>query len=322
MNRLEEAKQKALKGDGVSRDEALWLFESDDLTALCRAADEIRDARCGNAFDLCSIVNGKCGRCSEDCRFCAQSARYPAETGAYPLLAADELAARAKADHEQGVRRFSIVTAGRTLSEAETEAVCAAVRAIREACGVSVCGSHGLLSYEQLVRLRQAGVARYHCNLEASRRFFPQVCTTHTYDDKIAVIQNAMRAGLTVCSGLIIGMGETAADRIDLALDLRALGVRSVPVNVLTPIPGTPFEQLPVLTEDEVCRTAAVFRFVLPQAAIRMAAGRGKFEDKGARIFRSGANAAITGDMLTTSGITVVRDLALLRSLGFEVARA
>ena len=322
MNPIEEAKRRALAGDGVSREEALALFATDDLAALCAAADEIRQARCGNAFDLCSIVNGKCGRCSEDCRFCAQSARYPAETGAYPLLAADELTARAKADHGQGVQRFSIVTAGRTLSETETEAVCAAVRSIRAACGVSVCASHGLLSYEQLVRLRQAGVTRYHCNLEASRRYFPQVCTTHTYDDKLEVIRSAQRAGLSVCSGLILGMGETAADRIDLALDLRALGVRSVPVNVLTPIPGTPFARLPALTEDEVCRTAAVFRFILPGAAIRMAAGRGKFEDKGARIFRSGANAAITGDMLTTAGITVARDLTLLASLGFEVAQA
>lgn len=322
MNGIEQAMQSALHGQGVSREQALALYETDDLETLCRAADEIRQARCGKAFDLCSIVNGKCGRCSEDCRFCAQSSRYPADTEPYPLLAANELAARAKEDDAAGVQRFSIVTAGRTLSDAETDAVCAAVRAIRETCDVSVCGSHGLLTYEQLLRLRQAGVTRYHCNLEASRRYFPQVCTTHTYDDKLAVIRNAMRAGLSVCSGLIIGMGETVADRIDLALDLRALGVCSVPVNVLTPIPGTPFEQLPALTEDEVCRTVAVFRFVLPQAAIRMAAGRGKFEDKGARIFGSGANAAITGDMLTTAGITVARDLAMLHQLGFEVAQA
>lgn len=318
---ITKLKERILAGGAVSRKEALRLACEADLEPLCRAADDIRRQMCGNRFDLCAIINGKCGHCSEDCKYCAQSARYPAEVESYPLLGAEPIARRARSDCERGVLRFSVVTSGRTLTEGETDAACEAYREIGARCGIARCASHGLLDYGQLVRLREAGVTRYHCNLETSRRNFPNICTTHTYDEKCAVIRNARRAGLEVCSGGIIGMGETMEDRVDLAIELRELGVRSVPVNLLNPIRGTPFEDRPVLPPEELLRTVAVFRFLLPGAALRLAGGRGLLPDRGRAAFCSGANAAITGDMLTTAGVTVETDLALVRGLGYEVAR-
>lgn len=317
---VESLKKSVLTGGRLTREEALQLSKA-PLEPLCGAADEIRRHFCGNGFGLCSIVNAKSGRCTEDCKYCAQSAHYPGGAEEYPLLDGEALAKQAADVYGRGVPRFSAVTSGRTLSAAETDAVCAGYRAIAARCGVSLCASHGLLSLEQLRRLKEAGVTRYHNNLETSRRNFPNICTTHTYDKKLETLRNARRAGLELCSGGILGLGETMEDRIDMALELRALGVRSVPLNLLNPIPGTPFAAVPRLTPEEFRRTVSLFRFLLPDAALRLAGGRGLLPDKGAAAFGSGANAAITGDMLTTAGITVETDLTLLRQLGFEVRK-
>ena len=198
--------------------------------------------------------------------------------------------------------------------------MCEAVRRIREETGLSVCVSFVLLDERQFRKLKEAGVTRVHNNLEASERYFPKVCSTHTFEEKQQAIRAAQNAGLTVCSGGIMGIGETAEDRIDLALSLRELGIKSVPVNMLNPIPGTPLEHQPLLTEEEMRRIVAVCRFLLPDAAIRLAGGRGLLTDKGKSCFQSGANAAITGDMLTTAGITVETDLKLLKELGYAPA--
>ena len=200
---ITKLKERILAGGAVSRKEALRLACEADLEPLCRAADDIRRQTCGNRFDLCAIINGKCGHCSEDCKYCAQSARYPAEVESYPLLGAEPIARRARSDCERGVLRFSVVTSGRTLTEGETDAACEAYREIGARCGIARCASHGLLDYGQLVRLREAGVTRYHCNLETSRRNFPNICTTHTYDEKCAVIRNARlrRAGGVPAAG-------------------------------------------------------------------------------------------------------------------------
>jgi biotin synthase len=197
--------------------------------------------------------------------------------------------------------------------------MCESVREIKKNADISVCISFGLINEEQLVRLREAGVERVHCNLESSRSFFPKVCTTHTYDEKIATLKAAQRAGLSICSGGIIGLGETMEDRIDMALTIRELGVKSIPVNVLNPIAGTPLENNRVLTNDELCRVVAVYRFIVPDGSIRLAGGRGLIGDKGVKCFKSGANAAISGDMLTTAGITVETDMELLKNMGYEV---
>ena len=315
---LERQKQRVLEGYELTREEALSLMDA-ALLPLCRAADEIRAHFCGNAFDLCTIVNGKSGRCSEDCKYCAQSARYPAPIQAYPLLEETAILEDMRRQRAQGVGRYSVVTSGRALSDAELKTLLETYRKMAEEGGVSLCASHGLLTYEQLLRLKEAGVTRYHNNLETAPGRFHKICTTHSASDKIETIQNAQKAGLTVCSGGIMGLGETMEDRIDLALALRDLGVGSVPINILNPIKGTPYEGVPPLSLPEVRRIVAIFRFLLPSAALRLAGGRGLLEDLGKSVFRSGANAAITGDMLTTRGVTTAWDFEMIQALGFEV---
>ena len=200
------------------------------------------------------------------------------------------------------------------------EQLCDSIRRIKEETDIRICVSLGLLREEQFRRLKEAGADRVHCNLESSERYFLQVCTTHTYEEKTAAIQAAKRVGLSVCSGGILGLGESVEDRIDMVLTARKLGVRSIPVNVLNPIPGTPYEKNPVLSGEEILRCTAVFRFLIPDGLIRLAGGRGLMEDKGKKCFQSGANAAISGDMLTTAGITVESDMEMIRSLGYKVS--
>lgn len=315
LNTLE---QKVLQGKAITREEALWLYHQ-PLDELCAAADRLRQQFRGNAFDLCTIINAKSGLCPEDCRFCAQSAHNRTGAEVYPLLSAETILQEALKNQAQGVLRFSIVTSGKRLSQKEVEVLCRVIQRIRQVCSISLCGSFGLLNQAQYAMLKEAGISRIHNNLETSRRNFPNICTTHTFDDKIAAIRAAQAAGLTVCSGGIMGLGETEEDRVDMALTLRELGIKSVPLNLLNPIPGTPMEGNKRLTSDDMRRIAAVYRFLLPDASIRLAGGRGLLPDKGAGCFRSGANAAISGDMLTTAGITVETDFALLDKLGYEV---
>lgn len=317
MSYIKEIAQEVFGGRPLTKQDALSLY-GQPLEELCSTADEIRRRFCADQFDICTIINGKSGSCSEDCKFCAQSAHNHTCAAQYPLLAADEIVAHAKLNQEQGVLRYSIVTSGKRLSDAEVDKMCEAVRRVRKEAGISVCVSFGLLGEAQYRRLKEAGVTRVHNNLETSLRFFPHICTTHTYEDKISAIKAAQAAGLTVCSGGIMGLGETPEDRIDMAVTLRDLGIKSVPVNLLNPIPGTPFEKSQRLTAGEMRRIVAVYRFLLPDASIRLAGGRGLLDDKGEGCFLSGANAAISGDMLTTSGITVKTDLALLEKLGYK----
>ena len=317
MSNVESMKKSVLQGGQITKAEALALAGA-PAEELCAAADEIRRRFCGNTFDICTIVNGKCGRCSEDCKYCAQSAHYAARVEEHPLLGTDEIVEQARYNAERGVLRYSIVTSGRSLGDAEVDQVCRSIQAVRERVGIQVCVSFGLLGESQFRKIRQAGATRAHCNLETSRRYFPSVCTTHTYDQKIETLRAAKRAGLSVCSGGIMGLGETMEDRIDMALTIRELGVRSVPVNFLNPIPGTPYEKNPPLGDGEKRRIAAVYRFLLPDASIRLAGGRGLIGDRGEACFRSGANAAISGDMLTTAGITIETDMSLLSRLGYE----
>ncbi|MDO4281627.1 MAG: biotin synthase BioB [Peptococcaceae bacterium] len=313
---LEELTAAVLDGHAISREEALFLYDQ-PLEDLCQRADAIRRHFCADDFDICTIVNAKSGHCSENCKFCAQSAHYATGAKSYPLLSKDEILRQAAANAAQGILRYSLVTAGRALSDAEIDEMCEAIRAIRAQVDIRVCVSFGLLNEAQFRKLKEAGASRVHNNLEASPRFFPEICTTHRFEDKVAAIRAAQAAGLSVCSGGIMGLGETVADRIDMALALRALGVQSVPINMLNPIPGTPLEKMPPLTNDDMRRIVAVYRFILPQAAIRLAGGRGLLPDKGRACFTAGANAAISGDMLTTSGITTQTDMALLGELGY-----
>lgn len=315
---LEGLKQKVLEGNQINKEEAMFLVDV-PLENLSSAADELRQFFCGNKFDLCTIVNGKSGKCSEDCKYCAQSAFYETNVESYPLMETTDLVRQAQYNRERGVPRYSIVTSGKRLTGAEVEQVCESIREIKKNTGISVCVSFGLLEEAEFRKIREAGAIRVHNNLESSAEYFPKVCSTHSQEEKIAALKAAKSAGLSVCSGGIMGLGESMEDRIELALSLRALGIKSIPVNMLNPIPGTPYEKNAVLTEEEMCRIIAIFRFILPDAFIRMAGGRGLMLDKGKRCFQSGANAAITGDMLTTAGITIKQDMELLKELGYQV---
>ena len=305
--------EEIINGRRLNREDDLAFFMEEDLDSLCRGADEIRRRLRGDRADLCSIINGRSGRCGEDCKFCAQSSCHN------PFLEPEEILEDCRRHERQGVGRYSVVTAGRALNGREMDLALRAYRSMKENCKIELCASHGLLSQEDFYRLAEAGISRYHANIETSRRNFPNICTTHTYDDKLEVIRRARNAGLAVCSGGIIGMGETWEDRVDMAFSLYEMEIKSIPINILQPIPGTPFGTLPPLSEEEILRTIAMFRYINPDAEVRLAAGRNSMEHSGKKVFTAGANAAITGDMLTTSGNNIADDMAMLTSMGFEV---
>lgn len=317
----EQLVEEIIGGRRLSRADDLSFLIDSELEPLREGANKIRKALCGNHVNLCSIVNGRSGRCSENCKFCAQSSHHHTGAKEYDFLSEDEIAAECKCSEQNGVHRFSVVTAGRTLAGADFQSALDTYRRMREECpDIALCGSHGLLTYEQFVQLRESGVTTYHSNIETSRRNFPNICTTHTFDDKINCIKNAQRAGLNVCSGGIFGMGETWEDRVDMALTLYELGIQSIPLNALTPIKGTPLEALPVLSEDDILRIVVIFRFINPTAYVRLAAGRKLMSSSGRAAFLSGANATITGDMLTTSGNNTQQDKAMLKECGFDIS--
>ena len=318
MENLQGLKDKVLNGAYINKDEAVSLINT-DLNELRKYAEEIRQKFCGNSFSLCTIINGKSGRCSEDCKYCAQSIHFKTNVEEYDILDEKIIIDSAKSNYEKGVHKFSIVTSGKRLTQEQVEKLCEIYKNLHKECSIELCASHGLLSYNDLKKIKESGVIRYHNNLETSRNYFKKICTTHTYDEKIETIKNAKKAGLEVCSGGIIGLGESMEDRIDMALTLREINVNSVPVNVLNPIKGTPLENAEPLSYEEVMRTLAIFRFILPKAEIRLAGGRALLEDKGLNALKSGVNAAISGDMLTTSGIKTSEDIAMLKELGFEV---
>lgn len=308
--------EEIIYGRRLKPSDDLGFFMITPLADLQEGAHLIQERFFGNHIDLCSIINGKSGRCGEDCKYCAQSARHKTNIDEYDFLPTEKILEVALANERAGVNRFSIVTSGRTLDGKNFERAIETYKILRAELKIDLCASHGILSVEQLKRLKAAGVKRYHHNLETSRRFFPQICTSHTYDDRINTIKHAKTVGLEVCSGGIIGMGETWQDRIDMAFELAELGIKSIPINVLTPVKGTALENLPRLDTEEILRTIAIFRYINPTANIRFAAGRKFLPDKGASAFLHGASATITGNMLTTSNINILSDMKLLAELG------
>lgn len=297
---------------------ALPLDHLPDLVAL---AHRVRLAYCGPAVELESLVNAKSGACPEDCAFCSQSARFATDADVYPFLDLDEVLAAARATRDAGATQFCIVVAVRGPEERLLRKVIDAVHAVHDETGLEVACSLGLLTPEQARRLAAAGVRRYNHNLETCREVFPRICSTHTYDDRVATARLAVEAGMELCCGGILGMGETLAQRIDFAFELAALDPCEVPVNLLDPRPGTPLADQPVLSPREALQAIALFRLVLPGAWLRLAGGRervlGELQAMG---LLAGANALIVGNYLTTAGRSPDEDLALLDALGMPVA--
>jgi biotin synthase len=298
---------------------ALPLDHLPDLVAL---AHKVRLAYCGPAVELESLINAKSGACPEDCAFCSQSARHAgADVDVYPFLDLDEVLDAARATRAAGATQFCIVVAVRGPEERLLAKVIEAVDAVHAETGLEVACSLGLLRPDQAQRLAGAGVKRYNHNLEACREVFPRICTTHTYDDRVATARLAIDAGMELCCGGILGMGETLGQRIDFAFELAALDPCEVPINLLDPRPGTPLAEQTVLTPREALQAIALFRLVLPSAWLRLAGGRervlGELQAMG---LLAGANALIVGNYLTTSGRSAEEDHALLDALGMPVA--
>ena len=321
MNVLDLAKE-IIAGRRISREDDLSIFLECDLKELCEGADQIRAHYVGDKVDLCSIINGRSGKCPEDCKYCAQSAHNHTDCEVYDFLPEETIVEACRMNEREGVDRFSIVTAGRALSGEEFEKAIPTYATMHRECNIDLCSSMGFLDEEQLHRLHEAGVTSYHHNIETSRRNFPNICTTHTYDQKIETLKKVKAEGMWVCSGGIIGMGETWEDRLDMAVSLSELEVDSIPINALMPIKGTPLEDLPPLTEEEILRTIAIFRYINLKAEIRLAAGRALLTNDGEIAFRSGASATITGNMLTTTACATIRsDRQMLEDMGREVRK-
>lgn len=318
---MKQLAKEIINGRRLDREDDLSIFLTANIDDLCLGADIIRKELCGDEAELCSIINGRSGRCSEDCKFCAQSCHYVTEAESYAFRRLEEIVTEARKNEVMGIRRFSIVTAGRSIDGKDLEKALDVYDHLHRESNMELCASHGLVTEDVFRQLKAVGVTRYHSNIETSRRYFSHVCTTHTYDDKIANIQRARKAGLEVCSGGIIGMGEKWEDRIDMAISLAELGIESIPLNILRPIHGTPFETQPPISNEDIRRTVAIFRYINPTAQIRIAAGRGQFSNGGSVLFRAGANAAISGDMLTTVGSTMTDDVTMLLQLGYKLQK-
>lgn len=316
---INELKEKVLAGGQITREEAIALSRNEEKQTLYKAAGEIRDKLVGRKFDTCSIVNARSGRCSENCKWCAQSALFKTNIDEYDLVDEKTCLKLAQVNAEYGVDKFSFVTSGRALSDRNIDRLCAYAQKIRQGSKLNLCASMGLLKKPQLQKLLEAGITRYHCNLESSPHYFESLCTTHSTADKIETIRAAQEIGMEVCSGGIIGMGENMEDRIDLALTLRELGIKSIPVNILNPIPGTPLEGTAALSDVEILTTIAVFRFIHPDAYLRFAGGRMLISHIETEAIEAGINAAIVGDLLTTLGSKVKEDLEKVKLLGFEI---
>lgn len=317
--RIEEVRERILGGGELTGEEALALAEigPEQREELYAAAEAVTQKYCSRVFDTCSIVNARSGRCPEDCKWCAQSAHYKTSADVYPMIDEEECLRHADASRSCGIRRFSMVTSGRKMGGKELELACSHFRKIREEGGLDLCASMGLLTKEELLKLKEAGVTRYHCNLEAAPEHFSTLCSTHSVEDKIKTIQSAREIGMEVCSGGIIGMGETARQRVELALELRRVSPVSIPINVLCPIPGTPLEKMAPLSSEEILDTVALFRLIHPKATLRFAGGRGRIDrETQLRAIRMGVNGAIVGDLLTTIGSTVEADAQLVEEAG------
>lgn len=316
---IEKLKKKILNGGQICREEAVALAHAESKDSLYNAAGEIRDRMAGRRFDTCSIINARSGRCSENCKWCAQSAIFRTRVAEYELIDEETCLQMARLNDGYGVDKFSFVTSGRALSDRNLDRICDYARKIRQQSRLRLCASMGLLTKEQLQKLKQAGISCYHCNLESSPAYFPRLCSSHTISEKIETIKAAYEVGMEVCSGGIIGMGESMEDRIDLALTLRNLNIKSIPLNILNPIPGTPLEGTPPLGDEEILTTIAIFRFIHPDAYLRFAGGRTLIAHLETEAINAGINAAIMGDMLTTAGARVEEDMKKIKKMGFYI---
>ncbi|MHB8170570.1 MAG: biotin synthase BioB [Thermincolia bacterium] len=315
---------KVLNGETITRAEALELtqLKGADILLLGAMAAKIREGFAGNRVDLCSIINARSGSCSEDCKFCAQSAHHSTGAPVYKLIDEEEIIERAKAMEKAGAHHFDIVTTGMGIKENDSdfEKILKAFARIKKETNLNLCACLGTLTPGAARKLVEVGVKRYNHNLETAESYFAQVVSSHSYGERVETVRIAKEAGLEVCCGGIIGMGETPAQRVELAFALKELDVDAVPVNVLNPVAGTPMEDCLVPEPMEVLKTFAIFRFILPDKNIRYAGGRERaMGDLQALGLMAGINGMLVGNYLTTAGRDIGEDLKMIRDLGLEV---
>ncbi|AGB40337.1 biotin synthetase [Halobacteroides halobius DSM 5150] len=317
---LTKLKKKVLAGEKITKEEAIKLVELEESRTmeLLAAANQIKNQFIGKKVDLCSIVNAKSGSCSEDCTFCAQSIHYDTGVSSYDLLDRKDILARAKEIGDSGAEHFGIVTSGRgVVSDQEFEQILETMKTIKEETELEVCASLGTLDQKRVEKLSGIGLKRYNHNLETSKSHFPEVCTTHSYEDRVKTVRFLKDRDIEVCCGGIIGLGEDFADRVELAFTLRELDVDSVPINILNPVAGTPVEDNESVPPREVLKTAAIFRFTLPNKVIKLCGGReDNLRDLQSLSLLSGINGLLTGNYLTTEGRAVEEDIQMIHDLG------
>lgn len=323
MRLIHEVAQRVLQGGKITLEEAEQLIELNnwpDVLLLASEATRIREKFTGSEVDLCALVNAKSGNCAEDCKYCSQSGHYATDVTTYPLMDANQIVERAKQARDFGAKRFCIVTATRGLSDKDLPVLCEAVRRVKEEVGILPECSLGFVTDEQLEKLKAAGMTRYNHNLETSESHFSEICTTHTYQDRLNTLRQLRKQGIEICSGGILGLGESRRQRLELAFALAEMDVECAPINVLNPRPGTPLDDVTPPDPMEVIKTIAIFRFILPKAKLELGGGREvNLRDFQSLAFLAGANSLIIGGYLTTRGRQPAQDTALLKDLGFTV---
>lgn len=320
---LDEIEKISLSDEELGFDQALKLTETPDhlVGILSQIADKVRRKYSSDKVDLCSIINARSGKCQEDCKFCSQSKHYNAEVHIYPMKTVEEIVESAKKAQRNGAHRFCIVTSGKQLSNSDFQIALEAIKQIGNETKLKRCASMGRLSLERARALKEAGLSRYHHNIETASSFFPDICTTHSYEEKIETINNLKKAGIQTCIGGILNLGETPRQRIEFSFELKKLNPDSVPINFLNPRPKTPLADRPLMGSLEAVKYLAIFRLILPKAYIRLAGGRAEtFREDLAEPFQSGVNALLIGDLLTTKGPGAKSDISILESLGFDVS--
>ena len=313
--------ERVIQGGKLTPEEAVRLSDADGAAIfdLFRGASRIKERFVGPQVHLCSIINAKSGRCAEDCAFCAQSAHHSTDAPVYPLVEEERLLESARAAQSSGSACFGIITSGTTVNGAELEKILAALRRIRQETTILPSCSLGIIDEETAAKLKDAGMDTYHHNLETAESFFSSICTTHAYQDDVNTVRAVKKAGVKVCSGGIFGLGESAAQRVEMAFTLKELDVDSVPLNFLNPIEGTKLEHAANINAMECLKTIAVYRFILPDKRITVCGGREKnLRDLQSWIFFAGANGTMIGNYLTTMGRSIDVDLKMFSDLGLK----
>ncbi len=321
---IQKIGDKVVEGGSVSMKEILPLLEAKgpDVVDLVAVANRVRVEFNGNEIDLCSLLNAKSGKCSEDCAFCAQSAHYQTDAPTYPLMNADQMVKEAKEAQKRKTGRFCLISSGRQLNDKEFEVILSGLDRIRKETTLDLDCSLGTLSEERAEALKKVGVTRYNHNLETAESHFSKICTTHSFQDRVQTIEVLKDQGFSICCGGIIGLGESPQQRLELAFSVKQLGIECIPFNILNPRPGTPLEHSEAIPPIEIIKTISLFRLILPKGTIKIAGGReANLRDLQSLALLAGANGLIVGNYLTTPGRNAEDDFRMIEDIGFKLKK-